>query len=141
GTMEDGLWLVSLAQARLPRHRDVMMERTWDVLVVDEAHRLQRRDTRSWELVNGLRSRYLLLLTATPVQNDLRELYTLVTLLRPGQLGTLNAFRRRFMVDRHAARDLPALRSLLTQVMVRTTRSHAFLPFLPRQVTLERVVL
>lgn len=137
----EGLWLASLAQARLPRNRDGLIRRAWDAVVVDEAHRLQQRDTRSWELVNGLRSRYLLLLTATPVQNDLKELYTLVTLLRPGQLGTLDAFRRQFMVDRHAARDLPALRSLLAQVMVRSTRAQTFLPFPPRRLVLAPVEL
>ena len=58
------------------------------MLIVDEAHRLKNARTDNWRFVSGIRRRYCLLLTATPVQNDLRELYNLVTLLAPGALGT-----------------------------------------------------
>jgi len=47
----------------------------------------------NWKLVNGLKKRFLLLLTATPVENNLMELYNLVTLLKPGQLKTTSKFR------------------------------------------------
>ena len=58
------------------------------MVIVDEAHRLRNSRTLNWKFVNGIQKKYLLLLTATPVQNDLRELYNLVTLLKPGQLKT-----------------------------------------------------
>ena len=63
-------------------------------MIVDEAHHLRNARTVLWQFVNRLRRTYLLLLTATPVQNDLEELFNLVTLLQPGQLKTLRAFRR-----------------------------------------------
>src|SRR2546427_5485668 len=52
------------------------------------------------------------LLTATPLQNDLRELYNLITLLRPGQLGTWQEFKREHLVsgDHRQPRDPAALR-------------------------------
>ena len=50
-------------------------------------------------MVAGLEPRYFLFLSATPVQNDLMELYRLVELLRPGTFASATAFRRRFVSD------------------------------------------
>jgi hypothetical protein len=60
-----------------------------------------------------------------PVQNDLDELFNLVTLLQPGQLSTLRAFRRDHVTrgDRRQPRDPEGLRRLLTDVMVRNGRA------------------
>ena len=60
----------------------------WDLVIVDEAHHCKNRATRNWQLVNSLNRRHLFLLTATPVQNNLLELYNLLTLLEPGHLKT-----------------------------------------------------
>jgi SNF2 family DNA or RNA helicase len=95
------------------------------VVIVDEAHHCRNRNTLLWKLVNGLRKRYILLLTATPIQNNLEELYNLVTLLQPGLLSTARQFQRRF-VDRHdklAPRNLDQLHTLLADAMVRNRRS------------------
>jgi SNF2 family DNA or RNA helicase len=69
----DGVVVGSLATARMQR---------------------KRRGSSSWKLVDGLRCRFLLLLTATPIETELEELYQLVTLLKPGQFATPAAFRR-----------------------------------------------
>ena len=53
-------------------------------MIVDEAHHLRDRASQSYKLVDSLTKRFLLLLSATPVQNNLIELYTLLTLLKPG---------------------------------------------------------
>ncbi len=133
----DGLILASQALARLPRHAAVLAEQAWDLVIVDEAHRLKNRTTLAWKLVDALKSRFLLMLTATPVETDLEELYNLVTLLRPGQLATLADFRRRFVdpKDPTAARDPQRLRALLAEVMVRNTRANSGLMLPPRYVT------
>ncbi|MFQ5599151.1 MAG: SNF2-related protein [Candidatus Krumholzibacteriia bacterium] len=117
----------SIALARLKRNFESFAEKEWDLVVVDEAHHLRRRGTRSWALVNSLRKRYLLLLSATPVHNNLMELYELVTLVRPGLLGTPAEFRRKFLSRKEGrgARNPEQLRDVLAEVMVRNTRSHA----------------
>ena len=103
-------------------------------MVVDEAHHLKNRSTRAWELVNGLRSRFFLMLTATPVETNLSELYSLVTLLRPGTLGTEAEFRRSFVRpgDPTRPRDAERLRQLLREVMVRNTRARCGVLLAPR---------
>ncbi|HJW83333.1 MAG TPA: DEAD/DEAH box helicase, partial [Anaerolineae bacterium] len=117
--------LASFHTARREPHRAAITEHDWDVVIVDEAHHCRNRNTLLWKLVNGLRKRYILLLTATPVQNNLEELYNLVTLLQPGLLSTARQFQRQF-VDRHdklAPRNVDQLHALLSEAMVRNRRS------------------
>jgi superfamily II DNA or RNA helicase len=133
----DGVVLASHATARAARHADVIASLRWDLVIVDEAHRLKNRATALHKLVDSLKTRFLLFATATPVENDLEELYNLVTLLRPGQLGTRDEFRRRH-VDRRdgaSAKDAQALRGLLADVMIRNTRAASGIDLPPRFVS------
>ncbi|MEK6630248.1 MAG: SNF2-related protein, partial [Acidobacteriota bacterium] len=129
------LIVASLALARQPANRERLAQVDFDMVIVDEAHYVKNRSTASWQLVNGLKKRFLLLLSATPVGNDLSELYNLITLLRPGLLSTEARFRREYG---HVARlEDPArrerLRALLSEVMIRNTRAHIDLK-LPRRL-------
>ena len=130
------LVISSLETARHERHRRRVRVADYDLVVVDEAHRLRNHLTLGWKFINDLNPRYLLLLTATPVQNDLRELYNLVTLVRPGTVGTFTQFRRDFLSghDKRTPRNTPRLRRLLQSVMIRTRRSETSLTFAPRKV-------
>ena len=140
-TPEGSFWrrtrvaVASLALAKREPHRSWVLAQNYDVVIVDEAHHLRRRETLAWRLVNQLKTRSLLLLTATPIQNDLDELYSLATLLRPGQLGTPSQFRARFQQRGEARklRDSEGLRSLLRELMIRHTRASAAVA-LPRRV-------
>ena len=99
----------------------------WDLLIVDEAHYLRNRTSQAWQAVSALPRQFLLLLTATPVQNSIEELYNLVTLLQPGHLPSPKEFRARFVDPKrpHRPREPDELRRLLWQVMIRNTRSNA----------------
>jgi SNF2 family DNA or RNA helicase len=133
--------ITTLDTARVRRNQDEILEQNYDVVIVDEAHRLKNHRTLSYGFANALASRRLLLLTATPVHNDLRELYNLVTLLRPGTLGTFSSFRRRFVArgDRRIPRNTAELSRRLTEVMVRTRRQDTAIPFPSR--TAETVLI
>ncbi len=130
------LLIASLDTAKSARNRRAIAEADFDLLIVDEAHRLRNHLTQAWKFIDSLSLKYLLLLTATPVQNDLRELYNLVTLLRPGALGTYRGFRQSFVVrgDRRLPKNTPQLSRLLADVMIRTTRSSTSIPFPRRDV-------
>jgi SNF2 family DNA or RNA helicase len=144
----DGMVVVaSLATARRDAARDRLSTTEWDLVVVDEAHRVRNPRTASSKLVRSLQARFMLLLTATPVENRLDDLYHLVSLVRPGHFGTAGDFRRRHvMVERATAAGaspaaLPAgtsaalaeLRRSLRAVMVRHRRSEVAL-MLPRRL-------
>jgi superfamily II DNA or RNA helicase len=126
--------LASINQAKSKRNFDAVICREFDLVIVDEAHHLKNRNTLNWKLVNALKKRYLLLLTATPVENNLMELYNLITLLKPGQLKTASAFREEFMTrgDPSSPQNRDRLRELLGQVMIRNTRALAKINIPPR---------
>lgn len=109
---------------------DQLTKKPWDVVIIDEAHRAAGQGARKTrDLITSLTTacRYAFFLTATPVQNDLLELYRLVELLRPGTFESVNAFKRQFMqsYDPRTPNDPAALRRLISSVMVRTTRAQA----------------
>ncbi len=134
---EEPLLLASMDTAKLLRHRDKVAAASFDLVVVDEAHRLKNQKTLAWKFLDRLAPRYLLLLTATPVQNDLHELYNLVQLLRPGLLGTYRTFGREFMRrgDRRMPQNTGRLAALLSETMIRTTRASTSIRFPRREVT------
>lgn len=75
----------------------------WDLVIIDEAHRLRNShkpgNKTGKALKAGLRNAPKLLLTATPLQNELTELFGLLSLLDEQILGPEEAFRAHFPVD------------------------------------------
>ncbi|WP_300456802.1 SNF2-related protein [Desulfobacula sp.] len=126
--------IASINQAKSKKNVDLITAREYDLIIVDEAHHLKNRSTLNWKLVNSLKKRFILLLTATPVENNLMELYNLITLLKPGQLETATAFREKFMKrgDPTDPRNRVLLKELLGQVMIRNTRAVAGINIPPR---------
>ncbi|MCX6044294.1 MAG: SNF2-related protein [Chloroflexi bacterium] len=141
--VESGRWLASLDRAKLKQHSEPILAREYDLLVIDEAHKLKNRSTLAWQFVNQIRKRYVLLLTATPVQNDLMELYSLITILSPGQLGTVRAFRNHFLeqADERQPKNARSLRRLLNDVMIRNRRSKVNITFPRRQAAIYHLQL
>ncbi len=135
--------VASLATARRAEHRARIAQIPYDLVIVDEAHHLKNRASASWKFVNELQRKYILLLTATPVENDLDELYNLITLLKPGQLSTPREFRKRFVVhgDPRQPKNRGQLRELLGDVMVRHSRSQVNIKLPPRQASTVRLQL
>ncbi len=116
------LVISSIDLAKQEKNRKAIENLYYDLLVVDEAHKLKNPTTKNWLLVSRIRKKFFLLLTATPLQNDLKELFNLISLLRPGQLGSYRTFRRHFMADKRTAKNPEELRSLLGRVMIRNKR-------------------
>jgi SNF2 family DNA or RNA helicase len=126
--------LTSINFAKMKNRAGAVAAVPWDLVIVDEAHHCKNRSTLNWKLINSLQRRHLFLLTATPVQNDLVELYNLLTLLEPGHLKTESHFKKQF-VRRGNPRDprnRERLRSLLGEVMIRNTRSLVHMDLPPR---------
>jgi SNF2 family DNA or RNA helicase len=135
--------IVSLHTAKREPHRSAILARQWDLVIVDEAHHLRNRNTQMWKFASELRKQFILLLTATPVQNNLDELFNLVTLLEPGLLSTAKQFQRRFVdrKDKLTPRNVSELHTLLSEVMVRNRRSTVGLQFTRRWARTDRVAL
>lgn len=117
--------IASVHTAKLKRNAEEISKITYDMLIVDEAHYLRNRNTLVWKFVNSLKKKYMLMLTATPIQNSLEELYNIITILKPGQLRTVSEFKRTFMErgEHLKPKNIQRLRELLSGVMVRNTRA------------------
>lgn len=96
----------------------------WDLVVIDEAHKLRNAYRPSNKVGQGIRwateGCRKLLLTATPLQNSLLELYGLSTLIDERLFGDVNAFRAQYA---GAGSDLAALRERLAPFYKRTLRN------------------
>lgn len=92
----------------------------WDFLIIDEAHNLRnlngtKRAKRLFGLSGGIPK---ILLTATPLQNSLMDLYGLVSFIDPRIFGSEKVFRQRYIKDE----DYDDLKRELTPVLYRTLR-------------------
>jgi SNF2 family DNA or RNA helicase len=127
--------VASLPAARRAPLRAAIAEPRWDLVIADEAHRLKNPRSASAGLAKSLHSRYLLLLTATPIENRLGDLFQLVSLVRPGSLGSMSQFRSRHGSSGHGrpARNVAALQLAMRDVMVRHRRSELTV-MLPRRL-------
>jgi SNF2 family DNA or RNA helicase len=114
--------VASLDTAKREPHRSAVLNVQWDVVVVDEAHKLKNNRTKNWQMVNQIPNKYMLLLTATPIQNDLKELHTLITLLRPGHLGNSHEFAAEHLQSARQPKNPAQLKSQLGNVMIRNRR-------------------
>ena len=122
----NGKYLIaSLNLAKSKRNMPVVTRHFYDLVVVDEAHHLRNRTTQAWKLINQIQKRFILLLSATPLQNNLIELFNLITLLKPGQFKTEKLFKQEYLMKgnlrKPSSRD--KMRELLRDVMIRNTRS------------------
>lgn len=106
------------------RHKEEIRSILWDMTVIDEAHKLRnshRPSNKMGQAIRwGLEGRRKLLLTATPLQNSLLELYGLSTLIDDMIFGDLGAFRSQYT---NAGADLDGLRYRLSGFCKRTLRN------------------
>ena len=106
------------------RMREELKSIAWDLVVIDEAHKLRNAYRESNKIGQGIRwateDCRKLLLTATPLQNSLLELYGLSTLIDEHLFGDLNAFRSQYV---SAGGDLDGLRQRLSGFCRRTLRN------------------
>lgn len=77
-------------------HEEPQDGRPWDVVVCDEAHKLRNASTQLGRGARSLVARCRLLLTGTPVQNSIQDLWALMDVAQPGLLGNRATFVRRF---------------------------------------------
>lgn len=115
----------------------------WDLLIIDEAHKLKQKSSTRWRFVDRMQKKRFLLLTATPFQNDLLELYNLLHLLRRGHLGTIQEFRHKFLFRGNKRKPLNPLelRKRLQEVMLRRKREDTEIAYKKRIPKVEVVNL
>ncbi|VVC33210.1 Hypothetical protein CINCED_3A015046 [Cinara cedri] len=94
----------------------------WAVLVVDEAHRLKSNQSKFFRLLAGYNIRNKLLLTGTPLQNNLEELFHLLNFLTPEKFNDLTVFQNEF-ADISKEEQVKRLHEMLGPHMLRRLKA------------------
>ncbi|KAM4651215.1 chromodomain-helicase-DNA-binding protein 5 [Discoglossus pictus] len=97
----------------------------WACLVVDEAHRLKNNQSKFFRVLNSYKIDYKLLLTGTPLQNNLEELFHLLNFLTPDRFNNLEGFLEEF-ADISKEDQIKKLHDLLGPHMLRRLKADVF---------------
>ena len=119
---DQNIIVTSLDTAKRSPHQEEILNKEYDFLLIDEAHKLKNHKTKNYEFVRKIKKKYCLLLTATPVQNRLVEIFNLISILRPGLLGNYDSFIDNYGKDRKNIKQDAYLKQLIQKVMIRNTR-------------------
>ena len=115
--------LVVTSYPLLARDRDLLIAREWSVVILDEGQIVRNPATAAAKAAHGLKARQKIILSGTPVENHLGDVWSLMHFLNPGLLGDAKAFVRRFRT--------PIEKQGNSQVAVRLQRRLA--PFILRR--------
>ncbi len=120
---------VLICSYEFAQRHEISLLRSWDLVVADEAHRLRNYWNAKAKVANAVanivrNASKTVLLTATPLQNRLEELYGLVSVFDPDYFYSLDAFRERYIKNREAA-AYDDLTDRVAQISKRTLRRDA----------------
>jgi superfamily II DNA or RNA helicase len=108
----------------------------WEVLIVDEGHRLKNSSSKLFSLLNTFSFQHRVLLTGTPLQNNIGEMYNLLNFLQPTSFPSLPAFEEKFN-DLSTTEKVEELKKLVAPHMLRRLKKDAMQNIPPKT---ERVV-
>jgi len=110
----------ALVRRDLEKYRGI----EFDTVVLDEAQHIKNRQTQNAQAVKAIRSRRRLVLTGTPLENSVLDLWSILDFLMPGYLGTAKDFRDRY--------EVPIVREKSVEAQTRLARRVK--PFLLRRL-------
>lgn len=116
----------------------------WDLVILDEAHRIKNWEAKTSRVIKGLRSSFALALTGTPLENRLDDLYSVVEFIDERRLGPAFRFfnRHRRVNERGKVlgyENLTELRERLAPLLLRRTRDSVMEELPPRSIEFLRV--
>jgi superfamily II DNA or RNA helicase len=97
--------LVVTSYALARRDADQHREFEFDTVVLDEAQHIKNRETQNAQAVKSVRSKHRLVLTGTPLENSVLDLWSIFDFLMPGYLGSAKDFRERYELPIAKSRD------------------------------------
>ncbi|HWC91330.1 MAG TPA: DEAD/DEAH box helicase, partial [Pirellulales bacterium] len=126
--------------------RDILaVERVgWDLIILDEGQRIKNWEAKTSRTIKGLRSRFALVLSGTPLENRLDELYSVVQFIDDCRLGPgFRFFNRHRVTDEKGKvlgyKNLSQLRETLKPILLRRTRDSVRLDLPPRTIEFVRI--
>ena len=123
--------LVITSYQTVQRDEELLSSHSWDCVVLDEAQNIKNHTTKQARAVRKLPADSRIVLTGTPVENRLSELWSIMDFLNPGYLGTAAAFQKQFAIPIERQHD--TTRALALKKIIR--------PFLLRRVKTDRQII
>lgn len=123
----DGAFFTICNYEQVLRDLDSIERVPWDLIVLDEGQRIKNWESKTSQVIRSLHSRFALVLTGTPLENRLDDLYTVVKFVDDRLLGpAYRFFHKHRIVDENGRvqgyQNLDELRELLKPVLLRRTR-------------------
>ncbi|MCR5078128.1 MAG: DEAD/DEAH box helicase [Prevotella sp.] len=118
--------IVLITYALLNIHQKELTGKAWNVVCLDEAHTIKNSNTKMSKAAMQLRAQRKVILTGTPIQNHLAELWNLFQFINPGLLGSAEQFRKKFVLPIEGEHDKDRqsqLRRLISPFLLRRTKS------------------
>ena len=94
----------------------------WNVACLDEAHQIKNRNTLASDAAMHLNAKSRIVLTGTPIQNHVGELWNLFQFMNPGMLGEWFSFKARWMHDNLRVHEVAMLREMTQPFILRRTK-------------------
>jgi SNF2 family DNA or RNA helicase len=121
--------LVITSYALIRRDAEHYAGLEFDTVILDEAQHIKNRETQNAQAVKAIRARHRLVLTGTPLENSVLDLWSIFDFLMPGYLGRAQDFRERYEIpitrERDAAAQARLARRLRPFILRRTKREVA----------------
>ena len=105
---------------------DLLSSRQWNVILLDEAHTIKNKETKMSKAAMKLNGEFRLLLTGTPIQNHLGEIWNLFQFANPGLLGSFPHFNEKFIIPIEKSgnkQQQKQLKKILQPFLLRRTKT------------------
>ena len=119
----------------LHQNENIMLAKEWQVVILDEAQAIKNYETKRWKCATQLKSDCRVVLTGTPIENHLGELWSIFRFLNPGLLGNLKSFQGRYATPIEKYRDSTAkraLKNLVKPYILRRTKTEVLQELPPK---------
>ncbi len=134
--------LIIVSYQTLRNDIEKFLEREWDHIILDEAHYVKNASSQTFKAIRTLRSRHRLSLTGTPLENHLSELWSQMSFLNPGILGSRHYFENHFIHPREQEEPsnlvIPRLSAIVAPFILRRKKSQVLQDLPPKEETIVR---
>ena len=131
-----GLDLVIVSYQTIRYDIDLFLDMEFDYVILDEGHYIKNATSQTFKSISRLKSRHRLSLTGTPIENNTSELWSQMTFLNPGLLGTMREFQERFAIPIEKQHDEEAavlLRKTVFPFILRRKKEEVATDLPPRE--------
>jgi len=140
----DGALFTVCNYEQVLRDLDFVERVPWDLIILDEGQRIKNWESKTSRVIQSLRSRFALVLTGTPLENRLEELYNVVRFIDPRLMGPAYRFlhKHRVVADNGRVagyRRLDELREQLKPILLRRTRAEVMKQLPERTTSIVRI--